>query len=79
MAEPIFKTKKNKISLAVWQNPKSKSVTLQRSYFDKETQQHKNISSFFDNQIPDLIAALEEAQAFLAQSAPQATEEDNPF
>lgn len=69
MAGPIQKFKKGQIEVAVWERDlngsKLLSISVQSSYKDKTTGEWKKKSGFDAKEIADLIALIQEAQAFI--------------
>ncbi len=64
MAAPIKKLSARGISLAVWENEtsegrKTHSVTFEKRYKDKESDEWKSSSSYFLEDLPRLIALLQ--------------------
>lgn len=66
--EPIEKFRFGSIEVAVWENQqkngKSRSISIQKSYRDKNND-WQTTNSFFENEIEILISLINKAQKFL--------------
>lgn len=51
---------KNKY-VTIWDGQWGKQIVIEKSYKDKKTQEWKRSNKFFENELPELISALQEA------------------
>ena len=71
--QPVKEFRARNISLAIWQNEGIRhgqpvtlhSVTLNKRYYDKETDEWKDSSSFFPDDLPRLRLLLDKAYEHL--------------
>lgn len=64
---PVKKFRVGSVTAAVWKNDGNFSVTLQKSYREKETEEWRNTDTLFHGDILNAMKALERAEHFIAQ------------
>ena len=62
MAQPIYKAKNGQFSAAIFENPKGKSISLQKGYTDKEGNWQNQSITLFPRHVDTVIAVLQEAK-----------------
>lgn len=62
MAQPIYKTKNGQFSAAIFENPKGKSISLQKGYTDKEGNWQNQSITLFPRHVDTIIRLLQEAK-----------------
>ena len=62
MAQPIYKTKNGQFSAAIFENPKGKSISLQKGYTDKEGNWQNQSITLFPRHVDTIIGLLQEAK-----------------
>lgn len=65
--EPVKKFRVGNVTAAVWKNDTNFSVTLQKSYREKDTEEWKNTTTLFHADILNAIKALERSEEFIAR------------
>ena len=60
-----------RVEVAVWSNNDKLSVTISRSYWDKNAREYKKAKGFFPEDIPVLQHALDKAHAFILDQQQQ--------
>jgi len=76
MAPPISKIKNGQFSVAIFENPKGKSVALQKSYTDKEGTWQNPSLTLFPKDIDTVIEILKETKEKLS-GTPDSEEESS--
>jgi len=75
MGKPAHKLWKNGVDVAIWENRTGYSLTVQKRYKDKQTNEYKVSSSYYDKDVDTLIDLLKEARAWI--SGTEALTEDS--
>ena len=75
MGKPAHKLWKNGVDVAIWENRTGYSLTVQKRYKDKQTNEYKVSSSYYDKDVDTLIDLLKEARAWM--SGTEALTEDS--
>jgi hypothetical protein len=65
--KPVAKYRVGNVSAAVWKSDAGYSVTLQKSFKDKETDEWRNTESLFHGDILNAMKALERAEVFCSK------------
>lgn len=65
--KPVKKFRVGNVSASVWKNDQSFSVTLQKSYKEKDSEQWKNTDTLFHGDILNAVKALERAEEFIGK------------
>lgn len=65
--QPVKKFRVGSVTAAVWKNDDNYSVTLQKSYRGKDSEEWKNTDTLFHGDILNAMKALERAEAFIAK------------
>jgi hypothetical protein len=64
---PVKRFRVGSITAAVWKNDGNFSVTLQKSYKEKDSEEWKNTNTLFHGDVVCAMKALERAERFIAQ------------
>jgi transposase len=75
MGKPAHKLWKNGVDVAIWENRTGYSLTVQKRYKDKQTNEYKVSTSYYDKDVDVLIELLKEARAWM--SGTEALTEDS--
>lgn len=67
VTQPVKKFRVGSVTAAVWKNDGNYSVTLQKSYKTRDTEEWKNTDTLFHSDILCAMKALERAESFIAQ------------
>lgn len=70
--KPILKNK----YVTVWDGQWGKQIVIEKSYKDKKTKEWKSSNKFFENELPELISALQEAMLTLGVPTNEQAEEN---
>ena len=65
--QPVKKFRVGSVTAAVWKNDDNYSVTLQKSYREKDSEEWRNTDNLFHGDILNACKALERAEAFIAK------------
>ena len=65
--QPVKKFRVGSVTAAVWKNDGNYSVTLQKSYKEKDSEEWRNTDTLFHGDVVCAVKALERAEAFIAQ------------
>lgn len=65
--QPVKKFRVGSVTAAVWKNDGNYSVTIQKSYKVKDTEEWRNTDTLFHSDVVCAVKALERAEAFIAQ------------
>lgn len=65
--QPVKKFRVGSVTAAVWKNNDNYSVTLQKSYREKETEEWRNTDNLFGGDILNAMKALERAEEFISK------------
>ena len=66
-AQPVKKFRVGSVTAAVWKNDGNYSVTLQKSFKDRESEEWRNTDTLFHSDVVCAMKALERAENFMAQ------------
>lgn len=64
---PVKKYRVGSVTAAVWKNDGNFSVTLQKSFRSKDSEEWKNTDTLFHGDILNAMKALERAEEFIAR------------
>ncbi len=65
--QPVKKFRVGSVTAAVWKNENNFSVTLQKSYREKDSEEWRNTETLFHSDILCAMKALERAEEFIAK------------
>lgn len=65
MARPIFEAKKQSLSAAIWGSVDRPSISINKRYKDKKTNEWKDSKYYYEDNIREIVALLEECADWL--------------
>lgn len=71
--KPLLKNK----YVTVWDGQWGKQIVIEKSYKDKKSNEWKRSNKFFENELPELISALQEAMLTLGVPSNEEAQETN--
>lgn len=65
MNKPSFVSKKRGVEVVVWGHADRPSISIRKSYKDKQTGEYKESKSLFPSELQDLVTCIEEVQLWI--------------
>jgi len=80
MASPSKTFNVKGINVAIWEGDRGRSISIKKSYKDKNTGAYKEAKTYFENELSTLISLLNEARDYLGVAeTPKQTRRTEPL